>query len=391
MTKSVSDFKLRNWQKAALKKWLSEMKGVVSVVTGGGKTFFALMCVIKFFKKHPAGRILVVVPTIALQDQWSLEIMDVLGISENKISHFPDRKSKPSLFNIFVINTARNIDKSKFEDKPCFLIVDECHKSGSQENSKALGFNSVARLGLSATPERENDDGFKNLIEPVLGSIIYEYSYNEAFKDDVISNFNMTNVRTNLNEKEEEGVALLTKRIAIELSKKTVNYEKVEMLQIRKSRIVKSSVNRIPVALKIILNLKNKKTIVFCESIKHANYINSYLNKKAKFSTIYHTGVSRNIRKANLLLFKRGVYRIMVTCTALDEGLNVPDINAAVIVSQTMSNRQRIQRLGRALRKGKSLAEIYTIYITEDEKDFLKTEFSNLKEISGFSWQKIEV
>ena len=81
----------------------------------------------------------------------------------------------------------------------------------------------------------------------------------------------------------------------------------------------------------------------------------------------------------------------MVTCTALDEGLNVPDINAAVIVSQTMSNRQRIQRLGRALRKGKSQAEIYTIYITEDEKDFLKTEFSNLKEISGFSWQKIEV
>ena len=56
-------------------------------------------------------------------------------------------------------------------------------------------------------------------------------------------------------------------------------------------------------ALKIILNLKNKKTIVFCESARHANYINSYLNKKAKFSTIYHTGVSRN-EKANLLLFK---------------------------------------------------------------------------------------
>ena len=115
MTKSVSDFKLRNWQKVALKKWLSEMKGVVSVVTGGGKTFFALMCVIKFFKKHPEGRILVVVPTIALQDQWSLEIMDVLGVSEQKISHFPDRKSIPNLFNVFVINTARNIDKSKLK------------------------------------------------------------------------------------------------------------------------------------------------------------------------------------------------------------------------------------------------------------------------------------
>ena len=163
------------------------------------------------------------------------------------------------------------------------------------------------------------------------------------------------------------------------------------MLQIRKARIVKSSVNRIPVALKIILNLKNKKSIVFCESIEQANYINSYLTKKGKFSTVYHTKVGRNIRKSNLLLFKKGIYRVLVTCTALDEGLNVPDINVAVIVSQTMSSRQRIQRLGRALRKGKNLAEIYTIYITEDEKNFLIREFSNLKEISNFSWQKIEV
>ena len=90
-------------------------------------------------------------------------------------------------------------------------------------------------------------------------------------------------------------------------------------------------------------------------------------------------------------MFKKGIYRVLVTCTALDEGLNVPDINVAVIVSQTMSSRQRIQRLGRALRKGKDLAEIYTIYITEDEKDFLIREFSNLREISNFNWQKIEV
>ena len=90
-------------------------------------------------------------------------------------------------------------------------------------------------------------------------------------------------------------------------------------------------------------------------------------------------------------MFKRGVKKILVTCTALDEGLNVPDIDVAIIVSQTMSKRQRIQRLGRALRKGKDLAEIYTIYIGDEEKSFLVQEFSNLNEITSFGWKKMMV
>nr|AOE07713.1 conserved hypothetical protein [uncultured bacterium] len=391
MNKKISDFKLRSWQEEAMSVWSKDMRGVVSVVTGGGKTFFALMCVIKFFEKFKDGRVVIIVPTIALQDQWSLEIISILGVKDKKTSLFPNKKSKLNLFNVVVINTARNIDKKSFLGAPTFLIVDECHKSGSKENSKSLKFSSVAQLGLSATPKRDSDSGFEDYILPSLGKIIYKYDYKQAFKDGVISNFNMTNVRTNLEKDEERDVASLTKRIAIELSKKVVNFQKVEMLQIRKARIVKGSINRIPVALKIILSLKNKKTIVFCESIKQADYISSFLTKKGKFSTVYHTKIGRNIRKSNLLLFKKGIYRVLVTCTALDEGLNVPDINVAVIVSQTMSSRQRIQRLGRALRKGKDLAEIYTIYITEDEKDFLIREFSNLREISNFNWQKIEV
>lgn len=391
MNKKISDFKLRSWQEEALRLWSQRFRGVVSVVTGGGKTFFALMCVIKFLKKHPAGQVLVIVPTIALQDQWSIEISSVLGVNDEKISHFPDKKARPNTFNILVINTARNIDKSLFLKNPSFLIVDECHKAGSNENSKALAFESCAELGLSATPKRENDTGFEDFIEPKLGSIIYEYSYGEAFKDGVISNFNLTNIRTNLRGKEEQDVAALKKRIAIELSQKNVDYEKVEMLQIKKARIIKGAVNRLPVSLKVIMGLKTKKVIVFCESIKHADYINTYLLKKNRFSTIYHTGVSRIVRQSNLIMFKRGLSRVLVTCTALDEGLNVPDIDVAVIVSQTMSSRQRIQRLGRALRRGKELAEIYTIYIGEEEKLFLIKEFSNLKEITSFKWKKMMI
>jgi len=41
-----SGLKLRAWQEQALPKWIAEgHRGIVEVVTGGGKTVFALACI----------------------------------------------------------------------------------------------------------------------------------------------------------------------------------------------------------------------------------------------------------------------------------------------------------------------------------------------------------
>tara|TARA_B100000401_G_C52757990_1_gene696716 strand:- start:39 stop:1214 length:1176 start_codon:yes stop_codon:yes gene_type:complete len=391
MINSIKNFDLRKWQENALEIWLKKMNGVVSVVTGGGKTFFAILCIIEFFKKYPDGRILVIVPTIALQSQWRIELIKTLKIEESKISCFPNKKSITNKINIIIINTARKIFKPPFEKKDLFLIVDECHRSGSQKNSQALNFKTVAELGLSATPQRENDSGFEDFIRPKLGPIIYNYSYKEAFKNNVISNFDMFHIKTSLTYKEKQDYSALSKRIAIELGKKVHSKDKLDMLLIKRARISKDSVNRIPVAIRIIKNEKNKKIIVFTESISHANIICQKLNREGYNASAYHTGISKNIRNFNLSEFYDGSCKILVTCTALDEGLNVPDIEVAVIVSQTMSLRQRIQRIGRAVRKGKDKAKIYTIYITDDEKNTLIEEFTNLHDISNFKWLKTGV
>ena len=79
-------------------------------------------------------------------------------------------------------------------------------------------------------------------------------------------------------------------------------------------------------------------------------------------ASVYHTGISKNIRSLTLSEFYDGTCRILVTCTALDEGLNVPDIEVAVIVSQTMSLRQRIQRVDGLLEKGKKGKNLYDLY-----------------------------
>ena len=96
------------------------------------------------------------------------------------ISHATREKSRPSDplgVNLLVINTARTLVKTLAADKPRLLIVDECHRAGSPENAKALHGRFEAALGLSATPERECDEGFKQYVVPAVGPVIYEYDY----------------------------------------------------------------------------------------------------------------------------------------------------------------------------------------------------------------------
>jgi superfamily II DNA or RNA helicase len=80
----------------------------------------------------------------------------------------------------------------------------------------------------------------------------------------------------------------------------------------------------------------------------------------------------------------------LVTCKALDEGMNVPETTVAIIASSTASTRQRIQRLGRVLRpsKGKDKAVIYTLYATEQERKRLINEYKNFQNDVSITWLK---
>ena len=90
-------------------------------------------------------------------------------------------------------------------------------------------------------------------------------------------------------------------------------------------------------------------------------------------------------------MFRRGEIDVLVTCRALDEGINVPDASVAVLVASTASTRQRIQRLGRVLRpaSGKEQALVYTIYATEPEADRLRQEAERLEGANEIRWLRI--
>lgn len=70
-------------QKLCIKKWV-EAKGRATIVgaTGFGKTRIATNIIGLFIKKYPNIRILIVVPTLLLKEQWA-QIIDDLGYTFN--------------------------------------------------------------------------------------------------------------------------------------------------------------------------------------------------------------------------------------------------------------------------------------------------------------------
>jgi superfamily II DNA or RNA helicase len=386
----------RAWQVEALEIWRHYLRGVVSVVTGGGKTVFAYLCIREFLRLYPNGRLVIVVPTSALLDQWYVGLQEDFGATEDVISVFSGiEKSKfTNLINLIVINTARDFAFTLSEIAPAMLIVDECHRAGSSINSNALRGTYAATLGLSATPKRQYDDGFETLVSPVLGDVIYEYTYVEASRDGIIVPFKLVNVQIQLMEEEKAEYDKLSKRAAVlsARAKKDPSLESklIQVLQ-QRSGVSAKAVMRIPASARIVDDHRGQRTLIFHERKDPANKIALLLEARNHSVAIYHTGIGPHLRRDNLKLFRRGLTDVLVSCRALDEGLNVPETSIAIIAASTASERQRIQRLGRVLRpsKGKAEAIIYTLYATHAEHVRLEREQAELTNVTTIQWLEL--
>jgi len=339
------------------------MRGIARVVTGGGKTVFAYLCIEEFFSHKRDGRVVIVVPTIALLDQWYVDIVSSLTINENDVVCHSGL-SKPSKLGsicIMVLNTARHAAPQLFDrdSRPAFLIVDECHRAGSRMNSMALAGEYAATLGLSATPERDGDSGFEDEIQPALGPIVFEYDYSSAKREGVIVDFDLFNL--DLGGASSPG-----------------------SLHIDEDSL------RIAWTVKLLRLFSQQRAIVFHERIEDAMKIVTAVKKFNPSVVAYHSRLSDMQRRDNLRLFRSGTSNVIVTCRALDEGANIPEASLAIVSRSTTSTRQRIQRLGRVLRPAlnKDGASVYTLFFGEAARFALSTEAANLVGVANIYWKK---
>jgi superfamily II DNA or RNA helicase len=372
--------KLRDWQEKAFPLWWANKRGIVKVVTGGGKTIFAIHCLTKYLEEERSKSILIVVPSIALLDQWYEVMSQTFDSKDITINGGGEQPEDITKICITTVDSVKNII-NKVDAENTLLVVDECHKIGTEKRGEMLTNNWHATLGLSATPERDYDDNFYIIIKRILGDIIFDYDYIDAREDEVIVNFKLLYGYAAMLPEEEDKYTKFTKNIqrrAATIGGSNMNDYPLKMLIFNRARLVKNSKNRIPYGVELLLKHKRESWIVFTENKKQAKEFNKIINKKGFKSGIYNTDLNDEERLHNLTAFKNRELNVLVSCTALDEGFDMPEADGAMILSASSSKRQRIQRMGRVLRitANKENALIVTVYSS-------KTEFTKLREESN--------
>ena len=384
----------RRWQRDALAAWSPELRGVASVVTGAGKTLFAMLCMLAVWERYSEARVLIVVPTIALMDQWRVALQDDLMMDEADISVLGGgtHRIERTRVTVAVLDSARGLADELTRQGQWFLVVDECHRVASPVNRKVLKGRYIATLGLSATPERQYDDLFQAVVVPSLGPIVFRYEYRDAVADGVVSDFELWNVRVPMTSDEERQLNADSRAIATEIRQLQTAGEgtspRLRNLLLRRSRHSQRVRSRIPATVELVERFKSRRGLVFHESIQSANEIVADLTRRGHRARPYHSQLGAPTRYLNLLLYVRGQIDVLVTCRALDEGLDVPQAEFGIIGASTASLRQRLQRLGRVLRPhpGKKTATVVTMYVLPGEAESLRVESERLEGVADVGW-----
>ena len=412
--------KLFDWQTKCLRAWeLNHHRGIVNAVTGSGKTMLALAAISSLSRKYPDLRVRIVVPTIPLANQWYQSLLHNASCEEELPGVIGGGSCEDSSrrFLIYIVNTARttlskHILKDLALNHHVFLICDECHHYQSPENRRIFDFlnkpdtilqrnpSLYCCMGLSATPFQTNADRF---LRTALGREIYTFGFQDAKQDGIISAFSICHVSASFLPEEAKRYATATDLLNSALAKLLSKYPYLRdlpgkrflkevnsiahkadmdisnsaaaflMAAYRRKEISVLANSRIFCCMSLIAGLPvSSRILVFCERISQAESLYQHLERKyGPVIAIYHSKMTGSARNRVLSAFRSNTVRILITCKCLDEGIDVPDAQIGIVLSSSSVSRQRIQRLGRILRRNpdKSSACLYYLYIRESADD----------------------
>ncbi len=433
------EIELYPWQKTAVQAWIdNHHQGTLNVFTGGGKSLLGLECFFQVQKEVPNVQLVIVLPTVSLMHQWKGTILNNTSVQSSDIGFLGDGK-KSTLFShkilLATIQMAYKVlpEQSKKLNNPLMLIVDECHRAGSEKFSKVLDIVAKYRLGLSATPTRNelNKDGSimsysEQIVGQKLGRIVYQFSLKEARAAEWLPSFTMKHNGISLSQLEQsryqkytteikdliEALEALNVNIKIAqtlvkqggiigeycaqyveklLTRKQLLFQAEERIRVTK-RIVQETLENKPAAKIIIFHERKEECKTIFESLKET-LPEDWRDKIA----IEHSGITSKTERMDAINgFRDGSYQILVSVKTLVEGIDVPNADVGIIVASTASIRQRIQTLGRILRRKfdqtTKEAQMHILYVrdTVDESIYEKLDWTDLtgKENNEYaSWE----
>lgn len=341
------------YQTEAVRAWHeARSRGVVVLPTGAGKTFVATLALAS--RKRSA---LVVVPTLDLVSQW----LGVLGAAfDEPVGVVGGGHHEVRRLTITTYDSA-HLHMEHLGNRFGLVIFDECHHLPAPAYALAARMCLAPfRLGLTATPERADGKSYDDLVGP----IVFRRDITEL-AGDYLADYDTVPLEVPLTDEEraayDEARATYVgflRRMGIRMQDPS-GFGTFLMLASRSEEgraahaayraqraIALGAGSKLRMLERLLHQHRADRVIVFTETNAAAYAV----SRAFLVPAITHQTKPRE-RARVLGLFNEGALPFVVTSKVLNEGVNVPEANVAIVLSGSGSIREHVQRLGRVLRK----------------------------------------
>lgn len=361
----------RPYQTEAVEAWeRNEGRGMVVLPTGAGKTVVALMAMARM-----QVRTLVVVPTIDLLHQWHGGLCARFGLEPDAVGMVGGGVRRERAVTVITYDSA-SIAAGKMTSYG-LLVFDEAHHLPSGSYRKiAERSQAPLRLGLSATIERS--DGRHEDLARLVGPTVFERQPASLARDKHIADYKVERVYVDLTDEEQAQYDQLTSEyswyMAANRTKlmltgcanlfegliRASGHDPAARQALRAHREARMLAMNAERKVKAVEDLLGKhggdKVLVFSE---WNALVNDIARRLALPAITYRTHADE--RRAILDGFRSNAHSKLVTGRVLNEGVDVPDANVAIVVSGSSAVREYVQRLGRVLRPKATQARLYEV------------------------------
>jgi superfamily II DNA or RNA helicase len=343
---------LRPYQQAAILAWrLAEERGLVVLPTGSGKTRVAAAAM-----AATNARALCLVPTRALLNQWLAELSKLYP---GPIGCLGDGRQDIQQITVATYESAFRW-MPRIGNRFQLLIVDEAHHFGCGVRDEALEMCVASRrLGLSATPP--SGPALARL-EELLGPVVYQLGVGDL-AGKWLADFDLLVLRVAL-DREERARYEADHRLFAELNRQfrslhpTGTWQELvaaasqsadgraALRAWRRARQLVSFTRAKAAAVRALLSRhRDTKVLVFT-----ADNAAAYAIAREHLIMPITCEIGRPERERALRAFREGRLRALVSARVLNEGIDVPEAEVAIIVGGTQGEREHVQRIGRLLR-----------------------------------------
>ncbi|MCU0692964.1 MAG: DEAD/DEAH box helicase family protein [Polyangiaceae bacterium] len=343
------------YQREALDAWMRGRKrGVVVLPTGSGKSYLAMMAI-----EHVQRSALVVVPTLDLVSQWYGVLASTFGIEVGIVGG-----GCHEVRDLCVTTyDSAHLHAERLGSRFGLVIYDECHHlPGESFAFAARAAIAPFRLGLTATLERA--DGRHLLLDDLIGPIVFRREITDL-SGSYLADYETVTLRVELLEQEREEYQaersiytsfLRTRSINMSApqgwqrfvmeSARSAEGRRAFVAYRRQKELALAASGKLNVLAQLLHQHRQERTLVFTQDNATAYAI------ALRFLIPIITHRTKPKERAEILrALRQGDYGAVVTSKVLNEGVDVPEANVAVVLSGSGSVREHVQRLGRILRR----------------------------------------